>query len=532
MDHQSNITTTNQKVCESNVNINPTNEAIFSYDLDSLLDTPSRPNVTMTVAQQIDLWRIYINQQGKFGSTAHFLAIEKLVQAFQDQEQFFSNRFYTEVWIKYAQKVKNPQDVYETMLHLKIGACFNSTYEKIANYFEFEALDYRRADKIYRVGLQELIALGEEKGDQQLQNLQMKYRIFTERMKTRVEAEVGSEIKQIKSSKWTYREKSKAQLIRKNHEKIYANSRRSYTKNQIILGGVPIYVDDEFREEVIPSGTREVEKFYDHLSFLDGIEKKELQPQNDQISGGKLQLLQIFKNHEMKKSDQQQDTTNYFVQQLTKKRIDLERDSQLKHDSYLDRQPFMKLEYKSGINPFLQQHQILEKDIHYDLINNESLIENQSPNFSEIQSQSSSNSQSKQNRKRKSHLTIQRRQESQNQTQSQQIQVIGQTPFKSQFLSPISSVSKQVQNCNNQQMSSHCNFDNYDGEFSGVPSDIFGDCQSQDASNCMRGVTFGNNQQLGFSSSNHNVNSRRVGSKFSMSTIKEVPSLDQSSYYN
>lgn len=49
--------------------------------------------------------------------------------------------------------MKKPQDVYDIILDKKIGACFSSTYEKIAQYFEFELLDYRRADKVLRMGL-------------------------------------------------------------------------------------------------------------------------------------------------------------------------------------------------------------------------------------------------------------------------------------------------------------------------------------------------------------------------------------------
>lgn len=42
------------------------------------------------------------------------------------------------------------------MLEKGIGRDFSSTYEKIAEYFESECLDYRTADKIYRTGLNNL----------------------------------------------------------------------------------------------------------------------------------------------------------------------------------------------------------------------------------------------------------------------------------------------------------------------------------------------------------------------------------------
>ena len=46
--------------------------------------------------------------------------------------------------------MQNPVEVYDQMLHNQIGTCFATTFDKIAEYFEFRALDYRKADKIYR----------------------------------------------------------------------------------------------------------------------------------------------------------------------------------------------------------------------------------------------------------------------------------------------------------------------------------------------------------------------------------------------
>ena len=42
------------------------------------------------------------------------------------------------------------------MLSNKVGASFSKTYDKIADYYENELLDYRKADKIYRIGLETL----------------------------------------------------------------------------------------------------------------------------------------------------------------------------------------------------------------------------------------------------------------------------------------------------------------------------------------------------------------------------------------
>lgn len=43
-------------------------------------------------------------------------------------------------------------DIYELMLQKGIGISFAKTYDVIARYYEFEELDYRKADKVYREG--------------------------------------------------------------------------------------------------------------------------------------------------------------------------------------------------------------------------------------------------------------------------------------------------------------------------------------------------------------------------------------------
>jgi len=48
--------------------------------------------------------------------------------------------------------VSNPNDLYELMMQKGIGKNFSKTYDEIAKYYEFEEMDYRKADKIYRDG--------------------------------------------------------------------------------------------------------------------------------------------------------------------------------------------------------------------------------------------------------------------------------------------------------------------------------------------------------------------------------------------
>jgi hypothetical protein len=83
------------------------------------------------------------------------------------------------------------------MLTLKIGMGSAKTYNKIADYYENELLDYRKADKVYRIGIDELDDstsddLSESvnrtqtgKLSKELRTLESLYERFCERMKRR-----------------------------------------------------------------------------------------------------------------------------------------------------------------------------------------------------------------------------------------------------------------------------------------------------------------------------------------------------------
>lgn len=52
--------------------------------------------------------------------------------------------------------MKRPEDVYDMMLTLRVCGDYAKTYNKVAEFFESEKLDYRKADKVYRIGLEAL----------------------------------------------------------------------------------------------------------------------------------------------------------------------------------------------------------------------------------------------------------------------------------------------------------------------------------------------------------------------------------------
>ncbi len=94
--------------------------------------------------------------------------------------------------------MKRPEEVFDIMIELGVGARFAKTYSKISEYYENELLDYRRADKVYRVGLEKIES---ESSDRELRNLESLYERFCDRMVKRVEKDAVEEINRVRKSK-------------------------------------------------------------------------------------------------------------------------------------------------------------------------------------------------------------------------------------------------------------------------------------------------------------------------------------------
>ena len=77
--------------------------------------------------------------------------------------------------------MQKPGDVFDMMLANKVGACFAKTFISIADYYEKNLLDYRKADKIHRMGFKDLSnqAAEESKQDRRKSALNRELKIFT-----------------------------------------------------------------------------------------------------------------------------------------------------------------------------------------------------------------------------------------------------------------------------------------------------------------------------------------------------------------
>lgn len=130
------------------------------------------------------------------------------------------------------------------MLANRVGACYARTYGKIADYFEVELLNYRKADKVYRMGLDYLKPESATEGDdsqseasfgqarrssqvkqrKEYGSLQSLYERFCERMEKRVEEEAVPQIARLReNSLCEMRTEEEAERVRREHEQLYAN---------------------------------------------------------------------------------------------------------------------------------------------------------------------------------------------------------------------------------------------------------------------------------------------------------------------
>ena len=83
------------------------------------------------------------------------------------------------------------------LLACGVGACFSKTYHKMAEYYETELMDFRKADKIYRSGLSYLRSL-EEKSKKEFGNLSSLYERFSDRMLKKIENETVKEVNEVR----------------------------------------------------------------------------------------------------------------------------------------------------------------------------------------------------------------------------------------------------------------------------------------------------------------------------------------------
>lgn len=112
--------------------------------------------------------------------------------------------------------MKNPTDIYDYMLEHKIGDSHASTYKEIGEYFEFKWLDYRMADKIYRIGKDVLFKKERLK---EFENVDHHYTMFYRRVNKMYNEDIlGTHKKLVKDKHYVFKNDDEYNALLREHQ--------------------------------------------------------------------------------------------------------------------------------------------------------------------------------------------------------------------------------------------------------------------------------------------------------------------------
>ena len=150
------------------------------------------------------------------------------------------------------------------MLERGIGKYNWKSYFNIAKYFEKVENDYRKAEKTFRQGIKTIPA-----ENNSYDQLQLMFWEFKKRQADRTR-KVKNELIFIKKDKNAVQiPRKEYQKLRQEHDKLLPSKRRTFTKDQVYYDNVPIFVDEQFRNDVIPISVQNVENYYDMVEQID-----------------------------------------------------------------------------------------------------------------------------------------------------------------------------------------------------------------------------------------------------------------------
>ena len=108
----------------------------------------SRTEILEQCPEVLKIWRTYVGQAGTIEE--QLLRIDRLANCYVDNDLalwvFGSDKFFYQSWLKYAEKTKDTEQLYNLILEKGIGRDHASMYMHIAKHFESQLRDLRRAD--------------------------------------------------------------------------------------------------------------------------------------------------------------------------------------------------------------------------------------------------------------------------------------------------------------------------------------------------------------------------------------------------
>lgn len=168
------------------------------------------------------------------------------------------------------------EDVLDYIVEQKIGANFASTYSHVAKYIEQGQKDLKKAEKTLRMGITYLAS--KEEFLSELRRLERDYESFERRVSSDHVKLVTKVMrrhfrdKDLYAREGSQRRHEEYKALQKTNKKVLDRCEErpdTFTETQKVIGGVPIYVDKDVRDEVIPKGKQQVEKLYSELKRLD-----------------------------------------------------------------------------------------------------------------------------------------------------------------------------------------------------------------------------------------------------------------------
>ncbi|CAI2363321.1 unnamed protein product [Moneuplotes crassus] len=291
MDVYSNITAddliTNQNTVHPSSMADPQEICLF-YETAISREEGSHPQICLKLYDNYYTWALK-NLKGDDGVEKRFKILQDFTHRLRKEESLYQDDKYVYYWAHYANSVQEIFDVYHYMEIHRIGQTTYNYYINYAKDVEKELRDFRKADKIYRTGLDMI-----EK-DRHKKKFQKDYDRFAKRMEGRIN-DMAEPLRKISTSSCSsskiFRKRNRAPLIESrrrddsditpikaslmpqsqnfldpcvigSREKQPSFTQFQYNNDQSCL----IYVDSDQRDQFIPKGSMLVDKYYTELDI-------------------------------------------------------------------------------------------------------------------------------------------------------------------------------------------------------------------------------------------------------------------------
>lgn len=152
-------------------------------------------------------------------------------------------------------------------------------------------------------------------------------------MQEYLDTEILPELSKCEQGFYRLNDSFEAQFNQRYNKCMFKSDDDEFTGNQIKLGGIPIYVDKEVRDQVIPKPKQIIEKIFKNLSKIDKYET----------------VINYDSNRSLDNGPEINSFDNLFTVKVRKAMHELERRDKQLRASWLDSRPYFKVHFKDVI---------------------------------------------------------------------------------------------------------------------------------------------------------------------------------------